>query len=93
MSATATCAKCGAELEIPDDPMIKDLLDGLNKVMKQNEGLAQQIKDMGGKAPAPVVPSIAGVKVKKKRTDTVWEGLFFDLTEEVEFEEEEGGAK
>jgi len=56
--AKTACPSCGAELDIPDDPRVTELMDLVNKQGAVIERMSEKLEAAGIKPPAaPEVPS------------------------------------
>jgi hypothetical protein len=71
-----TCPECEAEIEIPDDPRLSQMVDAMNTMQKTLEKYADKIEKSGGERPNVPVAEIPGVTVKGKKGDVLYEGAF-----------------
>lgn len=75
--AKTTCPTCDAEIDIPDDPRIGQLVDAMNAQQKTLERYAEKLGELGVKVVAPAPADVAGVTaVKRKKGDVLYEGVF-----------------
>lgn len=81
MASKVKCPSCGAELELPDDPRVSELVQANTELRttltRINERLEKQGKEP---VPAPPATPVTPTKGKRKR----YEGIMFDDDEEVE---------
>lgn len=77
--AKMTCPECSESIEIPDDPRTQALLDAVNDQQKTLGRFAELLEDLGKKVTVPK-PDIPGTTVKRKKGDSIYEGVFFTVT-------------
>lgn len=67
MATKTKCPSCEAELSIPDDPVLAELKESVDKLVAENGKLREKLEAAGVKPPAPAAAPAASRAVGKAK--------------------------